>query len=152
VYKQVGGNNLYNLSPMNKIIFAIVVPGLFLLSCENHLNENAITNHEIVNLSDQVIDSLIIYDRSRYNPYKIFEIGIGDTSEVISLQNIGMEIDFEIYNLDARYSSRYSWSLVIDPTDNLKRGCYRYFIVSIDSLNSRASIAGQQIKNCRIIQ
>ena len=130
------------------IIFLIV---LFLISCDNDTNDIIVSNHEVVNLSDFTIDSLFIYAGGAYPPTKISDIRSKDTSDIIPLENIFMQMNFEIHAYGFEYHSRYNWSQAVDPSGYLKRGCYRYFIVSLDTIKNRASIAGQKFDNCKLI-
>ena len=131
-----------------KVIIGTIA--LLLFSCNNDDNDLIVSNHEIVNLLDYTIDSMFIYAGGPYAT-KISEIRSKDTSDLIPFENIFMVMNFEIHAYGSEYHSKYNWSLAADPFGYLKQGCYRYFIVSLDTTNNRISIAGHKFDNCRVI-
>ncbi len=121
------------------------------LSCVKNEAKEIETNHIIVNNTDVYFDSICYWYGCRGYPTSItlYDINPHDTSQYYTLINACKELEFEIFIDDTLYWGDFTWSLVVDPTDDLlKQGCYIFYVIKLDSESKYATIASRFDQGC----
>ncbi len=140
------------------IIYLILFVALSqLFSCRKNTHEEIETNHIIINNTNFYIDSIIHRHPCRGGPLPrwvvLYGINPQDTSEIYTLINACKESAFDIYIDSTLYYGDFTWSLYIDPVDDLlQKGCYIFFIISLDTTSKYSSVASQFDRNCNFIK
>jgi hypothetical protein len=128
-----------------------------LFSCKKNDFEYIETSHIIINNTTVHIDSIIHWHPCRGGPLPrrvmLYDIKPQDTSEIYTLINACKESAFDIYIDSTHYYGDFTWSLYIDPVDDLlQKGCYIFYIISLDTTSKYASVASRFDRNCNFIK
>jgi hypothetical protein len=120
-------------------------------SCNKDEAKEIETSHIIINNTYIYIDSICYWYgcRGNHTSITLYDINPHDTSQDYTLINACKELEFEIFIEDTLYWGDFTWSLVVDPTDDLlKEGCYIFYIIELDGESKYAIIASRFDHGC----
>lgn len=127
------------------IITAIIL--IVVIGCKKDKKENYYTQITTINKSQNKIDSLFVIstDLTKY-----YNIEINDTSPILVVENVHMDISFTVYINQKRYHGEPKISTIVDATQPaiFYKGCFTFYFLDIDTTNNIITVAYNRDQNC----